>query len=76
MLEKDENRKITAFKEKPTYHFDVSMGVYVFSKKILDYVPEGEPFGFDQLMYALTAKKEAVYSLSSQRVLAGYRKTG
>jgi len=62
VLEKDESRKITAFREKPTYHFDVSMGVYVFSKKILDYVPEGEPFGFDQLMYALTAKKEAVYS--------------
>ncbi len=62
VLEKDDSRKITGFREKPTYHFDVSMGVYVFSKKILDYVPEGEPFGFDQLMYALTAKKEAVYS--------------
>ena len=62
VLEQNESRKITAFKEKPTFHFDVSMGVYVFSKKILDYVPEGEPFGFDQLMYALTAKKEAVYS--------------
>jgi NDP-mannose synthase len=62
VLEKDESRKVTAFREKPTYHFDVSMGVYVFSKKILEYVPEGEPFGFDQLMYALTAKKEAVYS--------------
>ena len=62
VLEKNDHRKITAFREKPTYHFDVSMGVYVFSKKILDYVPEGEPFGFDQLMYALTAKKEAVYS--------------
>ena len=24
--------------------------------------PGGEPFGFDQLMYALTANKEAVYS--------------
>lgn len=62
VLEKDAQRKITAFKEKPTFHFDVSMGVYVFSKKILDFVPEGKPFGFDQLMYALTEKKEAVYS--------------
>jgi len=62
VLEKDEAHKITAFREKPTFHFDVSMGVYVFSKKVLDYVPEGEPFGFDQLMYALTAKNEAVYS--------------
>ncbi len=62
VLEKDENRWITGFREKPTFHFDVSMGVYVFSRKILDYVPEGVPFGFDQLMYALTAKKEPVYS--------------
>ncbi|MGB7787947.1 sugar phosphate nucleotidyltransferase [Methanoregula sp.] len=62
VLEKDEACRITAFTEKPTFHFDVSMGVYVFSKKVLDYVPEGEPFGFDQLMYALTAKNEAVYS--------------
>jgi NDP-sugar pyrophosphorylase family protein len=62
VLEKDKDHKIVAFREKPTYHFDVSMGVYVFSKKILDYVPFDEPFGFDQLMYALTAKKEEVYS--------------
>jgi NDP-sugar pyrophosphorylase family protein len=62
VLEKDENRKITGFTEKPTFHFDVSMGVYVFSKKILEYVPKGEPFGFDQLMYALIAEKEAVFS--------------
>lgn len=62
VLEKDADQKIVAFKEKPTFHFDVSMGVYVFSKKILDYVPDGEPFGFDQLMYTLTGEKAAVYS--------------
>jgi NDP-mannose synthase len=62
VLDKNEENRIIGFREKPTYHFDVSMGVYVFSKEILDYVPEDEPFGFDQLMYALTAKKEAVYS--------------
>ena len=62
VLEKDADQKIVAFREKPTFHFDVSMGVYVFSKEILDYVPEGEPFGFDQLMYTLTGEKAAVYS--------------
>ncbi|WML67951.1 MAG: Bifunctional protein GlmU [Methanoregula sp. SKADARSKE-2] len=62
VLEKGADQKIVAFKEKPTFHFDVSMGVYVFSKKILDYVPDGEPFGFDQLMYTLTGEKAAVYS--------------
>lgn len=62
VLEKDAGRKIVAFREKPTFHFDVSMGVYVFSKRILDYVPENQPFGFDQLMYALTKENAAVYS--------------
>jgi NDP-sugar pyrophosphorylase family protein len=62
VLEKDKSNKIFAFCEKPTYHFDVSMGIYAFSKKILDYVPKGKPFGFDQLMYTLTEKKEKVYS--------------
>lgn len=62
VLDKDGDGRIVAFREKPTYHFNVSMGVYVFSKEILGYVPEGEPFGFDQLMYALTAKKAPVFS--------------
>ena len=62
VLEKNKDNRIVAFREKPTYHFDVSMGVYVFSKKILDYVPKGEPFGFDQLMYALTETKAPVFS--------------
>jgi NDP-sugar pyrophosphorylase family protein len=62
VLEKDSENRITGFREKPTYHFDVSMGVYVFSKKILEYVPENEPFGFDQLMYALTDAKAPVFS--------------
>ncbi len=62
VLETDSEKKIIAFREKPTYHFNVSMGVYVFSKKILDFVPADTPFGFDQLMYALIANKEEVYS--------------
>ncbi|MDO9035702.1 MAG: sugar phosphate nucleotidyltransferase [Methanoregula sp.] len=62
VLERNADQKIIAFREKPTFHFDVSMGVYVFSKKILDYVPADTPFGFDQLMYALIAKNEELYS--------------
>lgn len=62
VLEKDSKNRIIAFREKPVYHFDVSMGVYAFSKKILNLVPEGKPFGFDQLMYALVEKGAEVYS--------------
>lgn len=62
VLEKNSDNRIIGFREKPTYHFDVSMGIYVFSKKILTYVPKGEPFGFDQLMYALTEMNAPVFS--------------
>jgi NDP-sugar pyrophosphorylase family protein len=62
VLEKNTANRIIAFREKPTYHFDVSMGIYVFSKRILDIVPENTPFGFDQLMYALTEAKAPVFS--------------
>lgn len=62
VLDKDDDNKIIAFREKPTYHFNVSMGIYVFSKKILEFVPDNTPFGFDQLMISLIEKGEAVNS--------------
>jgi NDP-mannose synthase len=36
------------------------MGVYVFSRRILELVPDDGPFGFDQLMIALLTKKQKV----------------
>jgi NDP-mannose synthase len=62
VMEKDKESKITSFYEKPTYHFNVSMGIYIFSKRILDFVPINMPFGFDQLMHILIEKQESVYS--------------
>jgi NDP-sugar pyrophosphorylase family protein len=61
VLEQNKDLKITAFREKPTYHFDVNMGIYGFSKRILDYIPADTPFGFDQLMYTLAEENEVVY---------------
>ena len=49
--------KVTGFREKPEYSFNVSMGVYVMNRKVLEYVPRNKPFGFDDLMLALLAKK-------------------
>jgi NDP-mannose synthase len=62
VLHYDHTNKINKFIEKPTYHFDVSMGVNVFDHTVLDFVPDDQPFGFDDLMYALTKENAAVYS--------------
>jgi len=53
-------KKINRFTEKPTNHYSVSMGIYAFSKKILNYVPDNKAYGFDQLMLDMIAQKEEV----------------
>ena len=50
----------TGFREKPEYTFDVSMGVYAMNRKVLDFVPENESFGFDNLMTTLLERHEPV----------------
>lgn len=52
------------FIEKPEYSFNVSMGVYVMNKKVLDFVPYNEPFGFDNLMNTLLKEKKPVHIFS------------
>jgi NDP-sugar pyrophosphorylase family protein len=48
----------TGFREKPEFVFEVSMGVYVMNRQVLDYVPSATHFGFDDLMLALLEKKQ------------------
>jgi len=47
-----EGFRIREFSEKPVERFNVSMGIYAFSRAILDLIPDGRPFGFDDLMLA------------------------
>ena len=46
----DETMQLKAFREKPTYTFAVSMGVYCLSKDVLSLIPHNQFFGFDDLM--------------------------
>jgi NDP-sugar pyrophosphorylase family protein len=62
VIEKNKKSRITGFSEKPHYHFDVSMGVNVFSGDVLDLIPKGTPFGFDQLMISLIENHKPVFS--------------
>ena len=52
--------KLTGFKEKPKNTYEVSMGIYMLNKRVLPFIPNDTPYGFDQLMLALLAKKEPV----------------
>ncbi len=58
VLELDKaDSQVTGFREKPEYSFNVSMGVYAMNRKVLEYVPQNKPFGFDNLMLSLLEKQ-------------------
>ena len=48
---------LTGFAEKPAVEHNVSMGIYMASKEILNYIPENQPFGFDQLVLKLIEER-------------------
>ena len=55
-----ENNVVTGFVEKPQYEYNVSMGVYVFHRSVLDFVPGDRAFGFDQLMLKLLEEQRKI----------------
>ena len=62
------NGRITAFREKPSIKHLVSMGVYCMEPGILDFIPHGTPFGFDDLMHAMLAKDLPVHIYRHQGI--------
>ena len=52
--------KLSGLREKPRMHYEVSMGVYMMSKRALDFVPVDTAYGFDNLMHELVAAKQGV----------------
>lgn len=55
VLEVDADGYLAGFTEKPKTKYMVSMGVYMASRRILDFIPEGQSYGFDNLMLDLLA---------------------
>jgi NDP-sugar pyrophosphorylase family protein len=62
VLDADKDGRIVGFREKPVLENKVSMGVYMFNRSIVDYIPADTYFGFDSLMYALIDKKDTAFS--------------
>ena len=46
---------MTEYVEKPTMHFDVSMGVYVYDPAVLELIPDGH-FDFPDVVKALLGR--------------------
>ena len=58
VLDVSDDHTLYGFREKPISTYDVSMGIYMVSKKALKYIPEDTFYGFDHLMLDLMKNKE------------------
>jgi NDP-sugar pyrophosphorylase family protein len=51
-----DSHRIQQFIEKPVLTHSVSMGIYIFNRRICDFIPDNTFFGFDQLVKTLIAE--------------------
>jgi NDP-mannose synthase len=62
---KEEPDLLTGYVEKPTYHYEVSMGVYAFSRRVVDFIDPGQRLDFPDLVLRLIEAGEPVRALRS-----------
>lgn len=66
VIQTDERGRVAEYIEKPVYHYQVSMGMYVFEPRALEHVPAGRRFDLPDLIRALVAGGEPVHTYKHQ----------
>ena len=61
VLRYDAEGRLNEFQEKPVYDFNVSMGIYCINRSVIEALPRGIKYGFDNLMIdGITNKQNIV----------------
>jgi len=61
VLKLDGSGVLNGFEEKPRIPYLVSMGIYCLNRRILSRIPEGRPYGFDNLVLNLLETKDPAH---------------
>ena len=62
----DDDGRLTGYVEKPTYDYEVSMGVYAFSPRVLAYIEPDTRLDFPDLVLRLLDRGETVRAVRSE----------
>lgn len=62
VLQRDGNYTLTGYSEKPSIDYLVSMGIYVFEPRVLNFIPKNQYLDFPDLVVKLIAAGEKVVS--------------
>jgi NDP-sugar pyrophosphorylase family protein len=60
ILEVTAEGRVTGYIEKPTLHYPVSMGIYVYDASVLQHIRKGEYLDFPSLVLKLIGAEQAV----------------
>jgi NDP-sugar pyrophosphorylase family protein len=66
VLETNEHKQLVSYREKPSYCFNVSMGVYIYESHVLHYITKGQYLDFPDLVSDLLKHGERVVGFHSQ----------
>jgi len=62
VLELNRDGTLQSFKEKPVVYYNVSMGIYMGSKHMLEFIPEDTHYSFDNLVLDMLRNKSTVHT--------------
>jgi len=60
VIQFDGSNQVAGYIEKPSYDFFVSMGIYIFEPRVLDYIPHNQYLDFPDLVLRLIEAGESV----------------
>ena len=60
VIQLEDDERVSGYIEKPTNEYTVSMGVYVFEPRVLEYIPVNQYLDFPDLILKLIAQGEKV----------------
>ncbi len=62
VIDTNKSGKVTAWNEKPEIQANINIGCYVMEPGIFSYIPQGKPYGMDDVIKKALAKKKDVGS--------------
>ena len=65
VMECNHAHRLTRYIEKPTFLYSVSMGIYVFEKKVLEWIPSKKYLDFPELIQKLIRQRMKVVCYAS-----------
>lgn len=68
VIKLDNESQIMDYREKPTYDFVVSMGIYIFEDRVLDYIDENKKLDFPDLVKILLRSGEKIRGFLSDDI--------